>query len=183
VRWGNERDTRADVEVDGGPARAVRYPDEDFRDCSGDSAASRLTRRPALTNNEAIVRKAIAIALSLAVQAAALSAPLVHAHPDDHATEHHGARAVHSHWAGHSAPHGSSGHPALEADDHDRAVFLGAFAAAAVSPRYAPGVMHAVFALPLPVEGVAHRGVEVAHGHDPPVVRTLPSRAPPAHLS
>lgn len=165
------------------PTGPVRSSDEKFRDCPGDSTGSRLTRPSAFTNNGTIVRKALAVALSLAVHAAALSAPLVHAHPDDHATEHHDARAIHTHWAGHTPSRGTSDGPVLGTENHDRAVFLGAFAAVAPSPLYAPGVTHGVFALPALVEGVAHRGVEVAHGHDPPFFRTLPSRAPPALLS
>ena len=53
-----------------------------------------------LTNNVTVARKALAIVLLLAVQGAALGAPLAHAHPDDHETDHHRGRAVHVHWAG-----------------------------------------------------------------------------------
>lgn len=129
------------------------------------------------------MRKVIAVALSLAVQAAALSAPFVHAHPDDHATEHHGARAVHTHWAGHAQSHHSSDATALGTDDHDRAVFLNAFVSVAPSALPALGVTHGVFALPVPAERAAHRGVEITHSHDPPFFRSLSSRAPPALLS
>ena len=134
-------------------------------------------------NNESTVRKVIALALALAVQAAALSAPLVHAHPDDHATEHHGAREVHTHWAGHAASHNSSDEPSLDAADHDRAVFLNAFLAVAASSFPAFGVTHAVFELPVPAERAAHQVIEVGRSHDPPSFRSLPSRAPPAFLS
>lgn len=129
------------------------------------------------------MRKVIAVTLSLAVHAAAIGAPFVHAHPDDHATGHHGPRAIHSHRAGHAASHHHAGGPALQTEDHDRAVFLGAMAAVAASTLDAPGVTHGVFVLPVPVDGVVHRGLEIAHGHDPPLLVGIPSRAPPACLS
>jgi len=129
------------------------------------------------------VRRVIAIALSLAVQAAALSAPLVHAHPDDHATEHHGAGEVHSHWAGHHHPQDSSHSPALDATDHDRAVFLNAFVAVAASSFPGQAVTLGAFELPAPRERAPHRVIEIANGHDPPCLRSLSSRAPPSFLS
>lgn len=129
------------------------------------------------------MRKVIALALALAVQAAALSAPLVHAHPDDHATDHHGAREVHTHWAGHAASHDSSDEPSLDAADHDQAVFLNAFLAVATSSFPAFGVTHAVFELSVPAERAAHLVIEIGRSHDPPSFRLLPSRAPPVFLS
>ena len=129
------------------------------------------------------MRKVLALALSLAVQAAALSAPLVHAHPDGHATEHHGAREIHTHWAGHSPSHDSSDGPAADAPDHDRAVFLNAFVAVAATSFPIPSVTISVFELPVPRERAPHRVVEIAHGHDPPCLRSLSSRAPPSFLS
>lgn len=136
-----------------------------------------------VTNNDSIVRKVIAVALSLAVQAAALSAPLVHAHPDDHATEHHGGGAVHTHWAGHAESHHASDAPALGTADDDRAVFLNAFVAVTVSSLPAPGVTPDVLELPVPSERAAHPSVDIAHSHDPPFFSSLPSRAPPSFLS
>jgi hypothetical protein len=129
------------------------------------------------------VRKLIALALTLAVQGAALTGPLVHAHPDDHASEHHGGRAVHTHWSGHARHSHPTGTPALSADDHDRAVFLNAFVAVATSPMPSPGATQDVFELPVPAERTAHRGIEVVRSHDPPSIRTLSSRAPPSRQS
>lgn len=134
-----------------------------------------------LTNNEGKVRKMLALALSVAVQAAALGAPFVHAHPDEHATGHHAGRAVHTHWAGHS--HHSPDGPVLGTADHDRAVFVNAFVAVAMSVFHVPMVAPDTIDLPVPAEREAHRAVDIAHGHDPPVFRSLPSRAPPAFLS
>ena len=129
------------------------------------------------------MRKVIALALALAIQAAAVTAPLVHAHPDDHATDHHGGRAIHSHWAGHAETAHHPDSPAVETEDHDRALSLGAFVAEAVSTWPAPAPIVASFALPVPAERRAHRRIEVVRSHDPPGVRSLPSRAPPACLS
>lgn len=129
------------------------------------------------------MRKLIALALSLAVEAAVLSAPLVHAHPDDHATEHHGARTVHTHWDGHAQSRHRSDAPALETTDHDRAVLVDAFVAVAASSLPAFGVSHAVFALPVPAERAAHPVIQIVRSHDPPSFRSLASRAPPALLS
>lgn len=125
----------------------------------------------------------IAVTLSLAFQAAVLSAPLVHAHPDDHSTDHHGGRAVHSHWAGHAQPYHAAGTPELESADHDRAVFLGAFAAVPARSLPALGVTHGFFVLQALAERAAHQVIEIVHGHDPPSLRLLPPRAPPAFLS
>jgi hypothetical protein len=132
---------------------------------------------------EGPVRKAIAVALTLTVQGAALTGPLAHAHPDDHATEHHEGRAVHTHWAAHAPVAHPAGAPAVGTADLDRAVFLNAFVAVAGSLIPAPSASQDVFEVPVPPEGVAHRGVEVVRSHDPPPFGTVPSRAPPARLS
>jgi hypothetical protein len=136
-----------------------------------------------LTNNVSVVRKALAVALSLAVQSAAVGAPLMHAHPDDHATAHHGARAVHTHWGGHSHSHHSTNVPAVDAGDHDRAVFLNAFVGVAAAVFPAGATVRGMFELPIPTEMAVHRPVEVAHGHDPPSFGPLLPRAPPLLLS
>jgi hypothetical protein len=136
-----------------------------------------------LVDNDANVRKVLAVALSLAVQAAGLSAPVVHAHPDEHATAHHSGRAVHSHWGGHAHSQHQSDAPAVGASERDRAVFLDAFVAVAVSAFPAPALMAAMNELPIPAERSAHRTIEITHGHDPPSLRSLSSRAPPALLA
>lgn len=133
-----------------------------------------------LTNNVTVARKAVAIVLSLAVQGAAVGAPLAHAHPDDHATDHHHGRAVHMHWGGHAHPHRPAGVPVLDDDDHDRAVFVNTFISVAPSALPAGAVAHPTFELSIPAETIVRRPVRVAHGHDPPYRGSLPSRAPPA---
>jgi hypothetical protein len=129
------------------------------------------------------VRKALALALCFAIQAAGLSAPLVHAHPDDHVTEHHAGGAIHAHWSGHAGSHHHSDGPAIEAADYDRAVFLNAFVAVGASPSPAPAVTPDAAPVRVPEERPAHRITEITHGHDPPAIRSVPPRAPPAHLS
>jgi hypothetical protein len=129
------------------------------------------------------VQRVIAIALALAIQGAALTAPLVHAHPDDHATDHHAPGAVHTHWAGHADTPHPSDDPAFSTENPDRAVFLNAFVAVAPTLKPAPAVPLTVFVLPVPAERAAHRGGEVVRSHDPPYVRSLSARAPPALLS
>lgn len=125
------------------------------------------------------VRKITALALCLAVQGAALTGPLVHAHPDDLATAHHAGRAIHTHWGGHAHASAPSGTPAVASEDHDRAVFLNAFLAAetAVAPSFV--LVQAVFELPVPAERAPHRGIDAGRSHDPPLIGSLPSRAPP----
>ncbi|MBI4263661.1 MAG: hypothetical protein HY657_04755 [Acidobacteria bacterium] len=134
-----------------------------------------------------MLRKLIAIGLSAALQAAAVGAPLVHAHPDDHATEHHGVSVVHAHVAGHARlAHSRQSHPAhrsLADADHEQAFYLPLFVA--VAPPLVPFVAAIVTSvdLPVPAESVAHRSVRVVHGHDPPTIGSLPSRAPPSKLA
>ncbi len=161
--------------------RSARMPAAYGRDGPAGRALDAVT---VLTNNVTVVRKVIAVALSLAVQGAALGAPLVHVHPADHATDHHGARAVHTHWTGHhSHSHRSADMPAIDREDHDRAVYLNTYVAAAGSSFFALGITHSAWELPVPAETGAHGSVQVVHSHDPPFLRLLSSRAPPAFLS
>jgi hypothetical protein len=136
-----------------------------------------------LTNNRAVVRKSIAFTLSLAIQVAALSAPLVHAHPDDHATAHHDGNAVHTHWAGHQHQHPRSDGPAITSPDEDRAIFMSVFVAEPTAATRVVAIAQTRFVLLVPTELTAHSSVDVTHGHDPPALHSLPARAPPALLS
>jgi uncharacterized membrane protein len=131
----------------------------------------------------AAVRTVLVFVLSLAVQGAALSAPLLHAHPDDHATAHHQGRAVHTHWASHAESLPDSNWPVVGTEDHDRAVFLGTVVAVAVSSWSVPATTVTAFALPVLAERPARRGIEVVRSHDPPYIRSLSTRAPPSFLS
>ena len=117
----------------------------------------------------------------MAVQFAALSAPLLHAHPDEHATDHHRAHEVHAHFERHVArlrPAGEStvDHP----DDNDRAVFVGLFVGVAATVVDLPAAAPAPFELAQPSERRSFGALYGFHGHDPPLIRSLSSRAPPA---
>jgi len=129
------------------------------------------------------MRAVIAAALALVLPVAGLGAPFVHAHPDDHATDHHGGRALHAHAAGHAWSHHAASGPALDTADHDRAVYVSAFVAVPAISFSVQRAAVAAFQLVAPVERAAHRPVDVVHGHDPPSGRSLPPRAPPLHLS
>jgi hypothetical protein len=131
------------------------------------------------------VQKVIAVALSVLVQGAALTAPLVHAHPDDHATAHHTGRTVHTHWGGHGHTHPlqHSNAPALDHPDDDRPLFLNVWVAVSVVIPAAPVTIQASSDLPVPRERAPHRSFDVVRSHDPPAVIRLSPRAPPAFLS
>jgi hypothetical protein len=123
----------------------------------------------------------------VAVPVAAVIALFVHAHPDDHDTDHHQAHAVHAHFSGHDHHHRDHDHddhaggPQLTDGEggHDRAVFIGVFLGATITS------FSIVAALPPSIERVApperpiRRTLQVAHGHDPPALSSLPARAPP----
>ena len=126
-----------------------------------------------------VVRKAVALALMFAIQVAGLGSPLVHLHPDDHEADH-AAGSIHAHWTGHERSVHESDSSALDADEDGRAVFLNVFVAESPSGLAAPGLTPATFVVPVPAERAAHRGVEVVHSHDPPLVTSLSSRAPPS---
>jgi len=138
-----------------------------------------------------VLRKLIAVGLSVALEAAALGAPLVHAHVGGHESEHHhGRQAMHAHLPGHSSPHA---HPAahqhnasrLSFDDNDaeRTVYLQLFVAVGASSFELPPSMVSSFTLTLPIKAAPRDRLQVVHGHDPPFGRSLSSRAPPTFLS
>lgn len=126
-----------------------------------------------------VVRQAIAVVLSLGLVAASVGGPLVHAHPDDHVTDHHDGQQVHAHWSGHAPSHHAADRPALEAEDHDRAVSVNTFIAVPAASFSIPGLTHSAFELPVPIERPAHRRIDVVRSHDPPASRLRSPRAPP----
>lgn len=145
---------------------------------------------------QAVRRRLVAISLSLAVPIGALCAPLVHAHPDDHHDGHHGASRVHSHLAAHGIDHlGRTRHDidhhhirpgALEIEseaDPELVTRVQFFVADQPDELIAVGLQPLGFTLPSPLESVMRRPPAVSHGHDPPLARSGPSRAPPAILS
>ena len=129
-------------------------------------------------------RSAIAVGLSLAVQVSAVTMPYMHAHTDDHASEHHAAHAVHTHFATHAAHHIHSTGPVIDDDDDDdQAVYLQLFVAVSAQPVPVGGTALTVFELPTPAERPVQSPVVVVHGHDPPISDSLAPRAPPSFLS
>jgi hypothetical protein len=120
----------------------------------------------------------------MSVQLAALSAPLVHAHPDGDATDHHRAHEIHAHFERHAprsrpADESSVDHP----EDNDRAVFVRLFVGVATAGFDFPAAVPASFELPRPSERRSLRALYGFHGHDPPSVRSRSPRAPPTFLS
>ena len=147
-------------------------------------------------------RKLIAVAVTLAMPVAAVCAPLVHAHLDDHA---HGHR-IHAHLSGHASHHDeghghsrSSEEPALaakhhHADEHgdpaatfvaaddssERATSVPLYVAVQKDVLLQPVLPPASFAMAAPLRSVLRRPPDVVRSHGPPVVRLSPSRAPPS---
>ena len=142
-------------------------------------------------------RKGFALALSIAVPFAALCAPPVHAHVDDHDSAHrdgahHDGVAVHAHYAphpSHAPPHEHDGSERtrpthVEESEHDeQAVFLQLFVAVAAQTFVLPAVVPPVLTLTPPPDAGFPPQFHVVHGHDPPFLKSLPARAPPSFLS
>lgn len=141
-----------------------------------------MTGGPSVTKNEAVIRKLAAAVLCIALQAMTFDLPLIHAHLDDHDTAHHASRTVHAHLAAH---HGEpvSNRPVWSADDHDRAVSISVMAMNASPAPVVAAVMPSI-ALPASPSISWHPlALEHTHGHDPPWLASLASRAPPPLLS
>ena len=130
-----------------------------------------------------VTRTLTAVGLSVAIPLGALCAPLVHAHPDDVDTDHHRAHEVHAHFTGHSTL--STFPDGARFDDHEgeRAVYLQLFVAVPQASFDTPAAAVTCFDLGAPAESPARHSLRVVHGHDPPTLTSLPSRAPPAFPS
>jgi hypothetical protein len=129
----------------------------------------------------------VALSSAVALQLAALGAPLLHAHLDDHDHQgHHGAARVHAHLGGHGHVHASTDrdHPAVtEGEDAERATGLQLFVAVEPAPFLIPALPPSRYALPAPLESIMRRPPAVAHSNDPPSAASCPPRAPPSFLS
>ncbi len=144
-----------------------------------------------LTNNDSVIRTLSAVGLSVAIPLGALNAPLVHAHLDGLDTDHHRAHEIHAHVAGHSSPPTvlpttlPTTTDGLRLGDHDaeRAVSLQLFVAVAQASFDVPAAVVASSQLGTPAEAPARNSLRIVHGHDPPFVGSLTSRAPPAFPS
>ena len=143
-----------------------------------------MTRSRRLTNNAPVPRKLVAVGLSMAVLLATQSAPLVHAHPDGHATDHHRAYEVHAHFERHAIPARPADESVVDHPDaDDRAVFIRLFVGVAIAGFDLPATTPPLFELAPPSEGRSLRALYGFHGHDPPLGRSRSPRAPPAFLS
>jgi len=145
---------------------------------------------------QVVRRRLLAVSLAITVPVGALCAPLVHAHPDDHHDGYHGASRVHSHLAAHGIGHaGRTGHdidhrhvrPGASEIEHGADTELVTrvqfFVADQPNDLIPIGLQPLGFTLAAPLESVMRRPPVVSHGHDPPLARSGPSRAPPAILS
>ena len=138
-----------------------------------------------------VIRTLTAVGLSVTIPLGALSAPLVHAHLDELDTDHHRAHEIHAHVTGHSSlptalptalPATTAG-PHLDDHDAERAVSLQLFVAVAQTSFDVPAAVVASSQLGTPAEAPARHSLRIVHGHDPPFVGSLTSRAPPAFPS
>jgi hypothetical protein len=116
------------------------------------------------------------------VSATTVLALFVHAHPDDHESDHHAPHAIHAHLGGHAHPgRPVPAHGAIVDDDdgRDRAVFLNTFVAEGTAALHITAAVPEAIRLPRPIERPAQPSLLVVHGHDPPAVSLVPARAPP----
>jgi hypothetical protein len=128
-------------------------------------------------------RRLLAFGLTVAIQAAAVSAPLVHAHLDDHHADHHRANGIHAHLHGHDAPHS---HPqpdqrvAIHAEEaRERAVTMPLFVAVHVDAAIEPALAESRFDIPAAADSLMRRPPEDLRSHGPPLSAALSPRAPP----
>jgi len=132
-----------------------------------------------------VFRALVAVSSVVALQLAALGAPLLHAHLDDDPHGHHDAARVHAHLGGHATHHATPRDtPAIDENEGaERATGLQLFVAVEPVPFLIPALPQSRYALPAPLESMMRRPPAVAHSHDPPGVRPATSRAPPVFPS
>ena len=106
----------------------------------------------------------------------------MHAHLDELDTDHHRAHEIHAHVTGHSSLPTSTDGPRFDDHEAERVVSLQLFVAVAQASFDVPPAVVASWQLGTPAETAARHSLRIAHGHDPPLVSSLGSRAPP-HLS
>ena len=135
-------------------------------------------------------RTLTAVGLSLAIPLGSLSLPLVHAHPDGPSSDHHHANAIHAHVGGHASHDGvasgsvtsdglASDGTRLNGHDAERTVSLQLFVAVAPASFDVPAAVITDGFVSFPAEAAAHHPLRVVHGHDPPLIASTGSRAPP----
>lgn len=139
-----------------------------------------LTSLPARPNNGRVLRRVSVLLVCLVFQGAPQLAPFLHAHTDDHATDHHAGVTLHAHVESHDHHSPNPADTGLTASDDSDVLYIDGFTAlvnasieplvAAVSLRIAPPA-RVLFG---PVGETAPR----AHG--PPGAAATSLRAPPA---
>jgi hypothetical protein len=131
-------------------------------------------------NNEVVIRQALAGALALILPIGMAWSPYLHVHLDAHHDDHHAGHTIHAHVASHDeaplAPHDDA---AVGDADHERAMALHVFVAVSPDGQAAPALPAAPWSPVPPLNPGPRARPLVAHGHDPPAARLLPSRAPP----
>lgn len=132
-----------------------------------------------LTNNDSVIRTLTAVGLSVAIPLGALSAPFVHAHLDELDTDHHRAHEIHAHFSGHSSLPTFPDGAILDDHEAERAVYLQVFVAVAQASFDVPAAVVTTWQLGTPAEAPARHSLRIVHGHDPPFVGSVASRAPP----
>lgn len=132
-----------------------------------------------------MARRFVAVVTCASLVAAALAAPMTHVHDDDHATDHHKPQAIHAHFSGHASPDDTDtdNDPNVRSNETEQTRYLQVFVAVAGASIELPAAAVSPFQLVAPEEAAAHRPVQVVHAHDPPLARSLGSRAPPPFLS
>jgi hypothetical protein len=121
----------------------------------------------------------------MALVGATLTAPHVHAHLDDHASEHHAADEVHAHIDPHAdaATPRTIDRPRIASHPDTEPLYLKLFLAVSLTVVELPAAMSTSCEFAVPAERPSKQSLYVVHGHDPPALRTRPTRAPPPHLS
>ena len=131
-----------------------------------------------------VLRAIVAVFVAITLHLAIVGAPLLHAHPDGHHEDHHGAARVHAHLGGH--PHDVLHHdgPAVSTnEDSERVIGLQLFVAVQAAAFPTPALPQLRFTLIAPLESIVPGPPGALHSHDPPRRQSGPSRAPPAFLS
>ncbi len=145
---------------------------------------ARLDSCARVANNPCVIRSVAAAALVILVPLGTLVAPFVHAHADDHHSSHHDGGRVHAHLAPH-VPSAPSHHTdtSITEDDAEHALNVPLFVAVETVMFKVLLLVPARFALAAPAAPVLSSRPRVAHAHDPPVLGSLQTRAPPAFPS
>ena len=125
--------------------------------------------------NQAVLRRVTAATLAVLVQVGAISAPLMHVHAGEEGD--HAGEALHAHL---QPGHHDGDHASIDHGDEGRPIAAQVFVAVPVVPFDPPALGVSTFALVAPPEMLLGRARHIAHGHDPPLRRLRPSRAPPA---